>query len=64
MPSSMVLSRSKKVACFPWCSTFDLSSLGLLFLKDEKNSVLSFIAHRSPIHLEAIVYLNEVAGHT
>ena len=46
-PSSMVISRSKKVLCLPWSSTFYSSSLDYTFLKDEKNSGLLFTARRS-----------------
>ena len=48
--SSMVTSRSKSVACFPWCSTFNSSLLRQISLGDEKNSVLSFITHRSSMN--------------
>ena len=43
----MVISRSKKVLCLPWSSTFYSSSLEYTFLKDEKNSGLLFTARRS-----------------
>ena len=43
----MVISRSKKVLCLPWSSTFYSSSLDYTFLKDEKNSGLLFTARRS-----------------
>ena len=43
----MVISRSKKVLCLPWSSTFYSSSLEYTFLNDEKNSGLLFNARRS-----------------
>ena len=38
------------IACFPGCSIFNLSYLGHIFLKDEKNSVLSFISNIQSIN--------------
>ena len=57
----MALSRSKKIECFRWCCPFTSSSLGYIFLKDEKNSALSFIAQKSSTNLEALGDPNEIS---
>ena len=44
------MSSSRKVAYVPECSTFSLSSLGYIILKDLTNSLPSLMTQKSPIN--------------
>ena len=50
IPSSVLMSRSKNVACVPLCSGSSSNSPGYMHLKDFENSSSSFIAQRSSMN--------------
>ena len=60
IPSSILMSRSKNVACVPLCSCFSCNSPGYMHLKDFENSPSSFIAQRSSMNRLVAWYLYDL----
>ena len=57
IPSSILISRSKNIACVPLCSSSSFHSSGYMYLKDFENLTSSFIAQRSSMNRQVAWYL-------
>ena len=56
-PSSILMSWSKNVACFPLRSSSSSNSIGCMYLKDFENLSSTFIAQRSSMNWLVMWYL-------